>query len=80
MVHVNIVIFHCKCFTSVVFVYVVQVVKEQFCADTEIARADIPTSTWKQLNVKRNGNMHVSGQTQVRIVCGVQCGVQCVYT
>ena len=42
-------------------------VKEQFCTDVEIARADVPVSTWKQLNVDCSENMHVSGQTQVRM-------------
>ena len=59
--------------------YVVQVVKEQFCTHIEIARADIPVSTWKQLNVDRSGNMHVFGQTQVRmysvLVVGTVCSV-----
>ena len=40
--------------------------KEQFFNDVEIAMADIPISTWKELNVECSGNMRVSGQSQVR--------------
>ena len=46
--------------------------KEQFSNEVEIARADIPISMWTQLNVKHNGNIHVSGQNQVHsLLCGV---------
>ena len=46
--------------------------KEQFKNAVEIARADIPISSWTKLNVEHSGNMHVSGQNQVYSVpCGV---------
>ena len=41
--------------------------KEQFCNDVEIAMADIPISTWKELNVECSGSMHVPEQSQVRM-------------
>ena len=41
--------------------------KEQLCNDVEIAMADIPISTWKELNVECSGSMHVPEQSQVRM-------------